>query len=122
MASHWIEAAALPETVFTVWHNIFERGALKPGEWLLRAWRHERHRHHRDPDRRRARRQGHRDGGQRREGARRAEALGAVRAINYRAEDFVEVVRDMTGGHGADVILDMVGGDYIEREPQGRRA
>jgi NADPH:quinone reductase-like Zn-dependent oxidoreductase len=43
------------------------------------------------------------------------EALGAVRAINYRDEDFVEAVRETTGGHGADVILDMVGGDYIER-------
>ena len=38
-----------------------------------------------------------------------------MRAINYREEDFVEVVKDETGGHGADVILDMVGGDYIER-------
>ena len=58
--------------------------------------------------------QGHRHGRQRREGA-ACEALGAVRAINYREEDFVEAVRETTGGHGADVILDMVGGDYIER-------
>ena len=43
------------------------------------------------------------------------EALGAVRAINYRKEDFVEVVREITGKHGADVILDMVGGDYFAR-------
>jgi NADPH2:quinone reductase len=43
------------------------------------------------------------------------EALGAARAVNYHEEDFVEAVRDETGGHGADVILDMVGGDYIER-------
>ena len=49
------------------------------------------------------------------EKARAAEALGAVRAVNYREEDFVEAVRETTGGHGADVILDMVGGDYIER-------
>ncbi|HMK40438.1 MAG TPA: zinc-binding dehydrogenase, partial [Methyloceanibacter sp.] len=42
--------------------------------------------------------------------------LGADRAVNYREEDFVEVVRETTGGHGADVILDMVGGDYIERD------
>jgi NADPH:quinone reductase-like Zn-dependent oxidoreductase len=49
------------------------------------------------------------------EKARACEALGAVRAINYRQEDFVEAVRETTGGHGADVILDMVGGDYIER-------
>ncbi|HVQ11190.1 MAG TPA: NAD(P)H-quinone oxidoreductase [Methyloceanibacter sp.] len=108
------ESAALPETVFTVWHNVFERGALKPGEWLLV----------------------HGGGGGIGTTAiqlatalgakvittvgsaakqRDCEALGAVRAINYREEDFVEAVREITGGHGADVILDMVGGDYIER-------
>src|ERR687897_26265 len=107
------EAAALPETVFTAWHNIFERGTLKPGEWLLV----------------------HGGGGGIGTTAiqlaatlgakviatvgsaakqRDCEALGAVRAINYREEDFVEAVRETTGGHGADVILDMVGGDYIE--------
>lgn len=53
------------------------------------------------------------------------EKLGALRAINYRDEDFVEVVKEFTGGHGADVILDMVGGSYIERNfsaaaPDGR--
>jgi NADPH2:quinone reductase len=109
-----IEAAALPETVFTVWHNVFERGALKPGDWLLVH--------------------GGTSGigttaiqigvalGARvmvtvgnAEKARAAEALGALRAVNYREEDFVEAVRDETGGHGANVILDMVGGDYIER-------
>ena len=112
-----VEAAALPETVFTVWHNVFERGALKPGEWLLVH------------------------GGASgigttaiqiaaalgakviatvgsAEKATACEALGAVRAINYREEDFVEAVRETTGGHGADVILDMVGGDYIERDLQ----
>jgi putative PIG3 family NAD(P)H quinone oxidoreductase len=108
------EAAALPETVFTVWNNVFERGALEPGEWLLI----------------------HGGGGGIGTTAiqmatalgakvittvgsaakqRDCEALGAVRAINYRDEDFVEAVRETTGGHGADVILDMVGGDYIER-------
>jgi putative PIG3 family NAD(P)H quinone oxidoreductase len=109
-----IEAAALPETVFTVWHNVFERADLKPGEWLLIH------------------------GGASGIGttaiqiaaalgakvmvtvgsadkARACEKLGATRAINYREEDFVAAVRDETGGHGADVILDMVGGDYIER-------
>jgi NADPH2:quinone reductase len=108
------EAAALPETVFTVWHNVFERAALKPGVWLLVH------------------------GGGSGIGTtaiqlasalgakvmatvgsaakvKDCEALGAVRAINYREEDFVEAVREITGGHGADVILDMVGGDYIER-------
>ena len=108
------EAAALPETVFTVWHNVFERAELRPGEWLLVH------------------------GGASgigttaiqlatalgakvmvtvgsAEKAKACEALGAVRAINYRDEDFVEVVREVTGRHGADVILDMVGGDYIAR-------
>jgi NADPH2:quinone reductase len=109
-----IEAAALPEAVFTVWHNVFERGTLKPGEWLLVH------------------------GGASGIGttaiqiavalgakvivtvgsAEKAAAclrLGALRAVNYREEDFVEAVRESTGGHGANVILDMVGGDYIER-------
>lgn len=108
------EAAAIPETFFTVWHNVFERGGLKAGEWLLVH------------------------GGTSGIGttaiqltaARGAkvlatagsaekcaacEKLGASRAINYREEDFVEVVKKETGGHGADVILDMIGGDYIER-------
>ena len=49
------------------------------------------------------------------EKARAAMALGAVRAVNYRDEDFVEAVRVATGGEGANVILDMVGGDYVER-------
>ena len=110
-----IEAAALPETVFTVWHNVFERAALQSGDWLLVH------------------------GGTGGIGttaiqigtalgakvivtvgsadkARTAEALGAVRAVNYREQDFVEAVRESTGGHGANVILDMVGGDYIERD------
>jgi NADPH2:quinone reductase len=110
-----VEAAALPETVFTVWHNVFERGGLRPGEWLLVH------------------------GGASgigttaiqlgklfgahvivtagtAEKVRACEELGADRAINYRSEDFVEAVKEATGGHGADVILDMVGGDYIERD------
>jgi NADPH2:quinone reductase len=109
-----VEAAALPEAVFTVWHNVFERGGLKPGEWLLVH------------------------GGASGIGTtavqmarlfgakvlvtagseqkiRACGALGAIRAINYRSEDFVEVVRKQTAGHGADVILDMVGGSYVER-------
>lgn len=110
-----IEAAALPETVFTVWNNVFERGGLRAGDWLLVH------------------------GGASGIGTtaiqigtlfgakvivtvgsdekmKACEALGAVRAINYRTEDFVEVVKEVTGGHGADVILDMVGGGYIERD------
>src|SRR5215467_1384140 len=108
------EAGALPETLMTVWHNVFERGALKEGETLLihggssgigtmaiqlaKAF-----------------------------GAKvivtvgskdKADAcvkLGADRAINYKTEDFVAEVKAATEGGGANVILDMVGGDYIER-------
>jgi NADPH2:quinone reductase len=109
-----VESAALPETIFTVWNNVFERGQLKRGDWLLVH------------------------GGASGIGttaiqmaaafgarvivtvgsAAKAKAcldLGAVRAINYHEEDFVEAVRETTEGHGADVIFDMVGGDYIER-------
>jgi len=108
------EAAALPETFFTVWHNVFQRGRLKAGEWLLVH--------------------GGSSGigttaiqlatafGARvvvtagsAEKCRACLDLGAVRAINYREEDFVAAVREQTGGHGADVILDMVGGAYVTR-------
>jgi len=108
------EAAALPETFFTVWHNVFQRGGLKKGEWLLVH------------------------GGSSGIGtaaiqlaaafganvvatagsAEKCQAcldLGATRAVNYREEDFVAAVKEATGGHGADVILDMVGGSYVTR-------
>ena len=108
------EAGAIPETLMTVWHNVFERGALKPGETLLIH------------------------GGSSGIGTMaiqlakafgskvivtvgsqdKADAclkLGADRAINYKTEDFVAATKDFTGGKGADVILDMIGGDYIER-------
>ena len=110
-----IEAAAIPETFFTVWHNVFERGELKSGEWLLvhggtsgigttaiqmaRAF-----------------------GSHVIATAGSADKcsavlnLGANCAINYRDEDFVSVVKSVTEGKGADVILDMVGGDYIARD------
>jgi NADPH2:quinone reductase len=108
------EAGAIPETLMTVWHNVFERGGLKAGETLLihggssgigtmaiqlaKAF-----------------------------GSRvivtvgsqaKADAclkLGADRAIDYKTEDFVEATKAVTGGAGANVILDMVGGDYIDR-------
>ncbi|TWB96045.1 NADPH2:quinone reductase [Bradyrhizobium macuxiense] len=108
------EAGAIPETLMTVWHNVFERGALQAGETLLihggssgigtmaiqlaKAF-----------------------------GAKvivtvgsqdKADAclkLGADHAVNYKTEDFVEAVKKATGGNGANVILDMVGGDYIDR-------
>ena len=108
------EAGAVPETLMTVWHNVFERGGLKSGETLLIH------------------------GGSSgigtmaiqlakalgskvmvtvgsREKADACLKLGADHAINYKTEDFVEAVKKATGGVGANVILDMVGGDYIER-------
>ena len=119
-----VEAAALPETFFTVWHNVFERGRLQAGEWLLvhggtsgigttaiqlgRAF-------------------GARVIATAGSAAKCAACLelGAERAIDYLKEDFVVATGQATGGHGADVILDMVGGDYIERNfeaaaPDGR--
>ncbi len=109
------EAAAVPETFFTVWHNLFQRGGLKAGEHVLV--------------------QGGASGigstavqlahalGARVWATAGTEAkckacveLGAERAINYRSEDFVEAVREGTGGRGVDVILDMVAGDYVARE------
>jgi NADPH2:quinone reductase len=108
------EAAALPEAVFTVWTNVFERGRLSAGDTLLvhggasgigtTAIQMARARGVRvlatagKPDKCAA-----------------CERLGAERAIDYRREDFVEVVREVTSGRGVDVILDMVGGDYFAR-------
>jgi NADPH2:quinone reductase len=109
-----VEAAAIPEGFFTVWHNVFERGGLKPGEWFLIH------------------------GGTSGIGVAAIQlaaalgarviatagsdekctaslALGAARAVNYRTEDFVEAAKAETQGRGVDVILDMVGGDYVER-------
>ncbi|RCK51597.1 NAD(P)H-quinone oxidoreductase [Thalassospira profundimaris] len=121
-----IEAACLPETFFTVWHNVFDKAALKEGEVLLVH------------------------GGTSGIGTtaiQMAKALGATviatagsadkcqacldlgadHAINYREQDFVEVVKDVTNGKGANVILDMVAGDYVGRNfkcaaPDGRIA
>jgi NADPH2:quinone reductase len=118
------EAAALPECVFTVHTNVFERGRLAAGQVLLVH------------------------GGTSGIGATAIHMavssgarvvatagspekcaaclrLGAERAINYREEDFVAIVHDLTGGRGADVVLDMVGGDYTPRNlqalaPEGR--
>ena len=109
-----VEAAALPETFFTVWSNLVRRAGLKSGDVLLVH--------------------GGSSGigttaiqiasalGARvfvtagsDEKCAACEQLGAERAINYRIDDFVEVVKQATNGHGADVILDMVGGDYVDR-------
>lgn len=110
-----LEAASLPETFFTVWSNVFDRARLSGSETLLV--------------------QGGTSGigvaaiqiaaalGHRvfatagsDEKCRACETLGAERGINYRDQDFVEVVKAATAGTGVDVILDMVGGDYVARE------
>ena len=111
----FVEAAGLPETAFTVWSNVFDRGRLQPGEWFMVH------------------------GGTsgigvmaiqmaKALGARviatagTAEkcaacvALGAERAINYKTEDFAAVAKEVTSGRGVDVILDMVAGSYLERD------
>ena len=110
-----LEAASLPETFFTVYSNLFERAKLTGDETLLvqggssgigvtaiqmaRALGHRVFATAGSDDKCRA-----------------CESLGAERGINYRSEDFAEVVKAATGGKGADVILDMVAGDYVARE------
>jgi putative PIG3 family NAD(P)H quinone oxidoreductase len=108
------EAAAIPETFFTVWHNLFERGRLKAGETLLV--------HGGSSGIGTAAIQLAHESGARvittAGSAEKIEAcrtLGADLAVNYKTEDFVAATKAATGGKGADVILDMVGGDYIER-------
>jgi putative PIG3 family NAD(P)H quinone oxidoreductase len=109
-----LEAGATPETLMTVWHNVFERGRLQPGETILIH------------------------GGSSGIGTMaiqlakafgstvivtvgskdKADAclkLGADHAINYKTDDFVALAKSMTSGQGPNVILDMVGGDYVER-------
>lgn len=109
-----VESAALPETAFTVWHNLWQRAALRSGETLLVH------------------------GGSSGIGTlaiqlaaamgvtvyatagseqkcKVCEELGAAKAINYKQQDFVATVKDLTGGRGVDVILDMVGGEYVQR-------
>lgn len=110
-----IEAAALPETYFTVWTNVFERGGLKAGEAILI--------HGGSSGIGTTAIQLAREFGARifttvgnAEKARACEELGAERAINYREEDYVEVVKELTGGKGVELILDMVGGDYLARD------
>jgi NADPH2:quinone reductase len=109
-----IEAAAFPETFFTVWHNVFERGELKRGETLLV--------HGGSSGIGTAAIQLAREFGARiiitAGSAEKCEAckkLGADVAIDYKTEDFVARTKEATGGNGAELILDMVGGDYIGR-------
>lgn len=110
----YIEAAAIPETYFTVWHNVFQRGALKEGETFLVHGGS-------SGIGTTAIQLAHAFGAsvmttvgsqEKREACLK---LGASHAINYREEDFVKSVKDATEGKGANLILDMVGGDYIER-------
>ena len=112
-----IEAAAIPETFFTVWTNVFDRGRLQPGETLLvhggssgigttaimlaKAWGAKVFITAGSDDKCEACRK-----------------LGADLAINYKTQDFVEEVKKATGGKGVDVILDMVAGPYIDRDFQ----
>lgn len=109
-----VGAAALPEVMFTVWPNLFERGRLAAGETLLV--------HGGSSGVGTAAIQLARAAGARvfatangAEKCRACEALGAERAIDYPNEDFVAVVKEATGGRGADVALDMVAGDYVAR-------
>ncbi len=119
-----VEAASLPETFFTVWTNVFDRGSLESGERFLvhggssgigttaiqmaKAWGAE----------------VFTTAGS----AKKCQAcldLGADRAVNYREQDFVAAIKEATGGAGVDVILDMVGGDYVAKNlallaPDGR--
>ncbi|MEH6469257.1 MAG: NAD(P)H-quinone oxidoreductase [Porticoccus sp.] len=109
-----IQAAALPETFFTVWYNIFKRAAIKPGETLLihggtsgigtTAIQL-------------AHTLGHRvfTTASTDEKCEQCLNLGAKAAINYQTQDFVSIVKELTNGRGVDVILDMVGGDYIQK-------
>jgi len=119
-----VEAAALPETCFTVWSNVFERARLQPGETLLV---HGGSSGIGTTAIQMASRMGSRvittAGSD--EKCRVCEELGAERAVNYKQEDFVEAVEDFTDGQGVNVILDMVGGDYLPRNikalaPDGR--
>ncbi|WP_226664962.1 NAD(P)H-quinone oxidoreductase [Microbulbifer aggregans] len=112
-----VEAAALPETFFTVWSNLIHRAQLKAGEVVLI--------HGGSSGIGTTAIQVARSLGARvfvtagsEEKCHACVALGAERAINYRSEDFVAVIREATDDHGADVILDMVGGKYLDRNIQ----
>lgn len=109
-----IEAAAIPETFFTVWTNVFERGRLQPGETFLvhggssgigttaiqlaKNWGARVFATAGDDAKCKA-----------------CEDLGAEKCVNYKTQDFVDVLKAATGGKGIDVVLDMVGGDYTAK-------
>ena len=109
-----VDAGGVPETFYTVWTNVFDRGALQPGEALLV--------HGGSSGIGTTAIQLAREFGSRvfvtAGSADKCQAcleLGAERAINYRDEDFVAIVKELTDGKGVDVILDMVGGSYVQR-------
>jgi NADPH2:quinone reductase len=109
-----IEAAALPETSFTVWSNVFDRAGLRAGQTLLVHGAS-------GGIGTMAMQLANLKGAQviatagSDEKCAACEELGADKAINYHNEDFVEVVKSLTNGQGANVILDIVGGPYIEK-------
>jgi NADPH2:quinone reductase len=109
-----IEAGGVPENFFTVWTNVFERAGLKPGETFLVHGGS-------SGIGTSAIMMAHQLGSRvfatagSAEKCRACEELGAERGIDYRSEDFVEIVKAASQGKGVDVILDMVGGDYVER-------
>jgi NADPH:quinone reductase len=107
------EAACIPETFMTVWHNVFERGALKAGECFLV---HGGSSGIGSAAIQLATQFGARVFATAGSAAKCAycEKLGAERAIDYKTQAFVEIVKEATSGRGADVILDMVGGDYTK--------
>ena len=109
-----IAAAAIPETTFTVWTNVFDRGRLKSGESILI---HGGSSGIGTTAIQLARARGSRVFATAGSAAKcqACERLGAERAFNYRETDFVAAVRDATGGRGVDVVLDIVGGDYLPR-------
>ena len=109
-----IASAAIPETTFTVWTNVFERGRLKSGESILI---HGGSSGIGTTAIQLARARGSRVFATAGSAAKcqACQRLGAERAFNYRETDFVTAVRDATGGRGVDVVLDIVGGDYLPR-------
>jgi NADPH:quinone reductase len=109
-----VAAAAIPETFLTVWSNVFERGRLQRGEWILV---HGGSSGIGTTAIQLARARGSRvlaTAGSAEKCA-ACERLGAERAVNYHDVDFVAAVREQTDGRGVDVVLDIVGGDYLPR-------
>jgi putative PIG3 family NAD(P)H quinone oxidoreductase len=109
-----VDAACVPETFFTVWSNVFDRGALKPGETFLVHGGSSGIGTAAIPLAKAFGAKVFTTAGSA-EKCKTCTDLGADRAINYKEEDFVEVIKAETGGKGVDVVLDMVGGDYIPR-------